>query len=153
MKKYTIELTEEQLKGLAYACRVTDRLILGQLDLSLQECCEAAWKREHNDYTKPLCGKEWEEMRHEVERHINELRLLCWGQDKATYNGIHYDKYADMLFDMQKVIEHAIWLEKPEDEKLHMTNDAFEHTHAFGNEPLMKVKPIKRSACQRTPRK
>lgn len=32
MKKYTIELTEEQLKGLAYACRVTDRLILGQLN-------------------------------------------------------------------------------------------------------------------------
>lgn len=141
MKKYTIELTEEQLKCLAYACRVTDRLIIGQLDYSLQECCEAAWELRNNDYTKPLCGKEWEEMRQEVERHIDELRLLCWGQDKTTYNGIHYDKYADMLFDMQKVMEHALWLERPANERSNITNDAFPHEHVYGDEPLMKVKP------------
>lgn len=49
MKKYTIELTERQLQGLAYACRVTDRLILGQLDFSLRECCEAAWEKRIKD--------------------------------------------------------------------------------------------------------
>lgn len=37
-KQFTITLTERQLKLLAYACRVTDRLIIGQLDFSLQEC-------------------------------------------------------------------------------------------------------------------
>lgn len=29
MKKYTIEVTKEQLEGIAEACRVYDRLILG----------------------------------------------------------------------------------------------------------------------------
>jgi hypothetical protein len=143
MKNYTIELTEDQLKGLAYACRVTDRLIIGQLDFSLQECCEAAWERRNNDYFKPIGGKEWQDMRNEVERHIDELRQLCWGQDKATLNGVGYDKYADMLFDMQKVIEHALWLERPANEKSHYTNDAFPHEHAFGGEHLMKVKPCR----------
>lgn len=138
--KYTIELTERQLQGLAYACRVTNRLILGQLDFSLKECCEAAWERWHNDYTKPLCGEEWHCMRDEVERHINELRMLCWGQGRGTFNGVHYDEFADMLFDMQKVAEHAIWLERPDDEKSYITNDAFAPTQ-FSKEPLMEVKP------------
>lgn len=139
MKKYTIELTEEQLKALAYACRVTDRLILGQLDFSLQECCEQAWERRNNDYTKPLCSDEWQHMRAEVERHIDELRQLCWGQDRNTMNGVHYDGRADMLYDMEKVIEHTLWLELPNDEKNLSTNDAFEPMQ-FGSEPLMEVK-------------
>lgn len=44
-KQFTITLSERQLKLLAYACRVTDRLIIGQLDFSLQVCCEAAFIR------------------------------------------------------------------------------------------------------------
>ena len=58
-KQFTISLSERQLKLLAYACRVTDRLIIGQLDFSLQVCCEAAFIRT----TKPerqaatrICG-------------------------------------------------------------------------------------------------
>ena len=115
--KYTIELTERQLQGLAYACRVTDRLILGQLDFSLKECCEAAWERQHKDSENLIGTPKWQDMRDEVERHINELRMLCWGQGRGTFNGVHYDEFADMLFDMQKVAEHAIWLERPDDEK------------------------------------
>ena len=41
-KQFTITLSERQLRLLAYACRVTDRLIIGQLDFSLKECCEGA---------------------------------------------------------------------------------------------------------------
>lgn len=35
-KQFTITLNERQLRLLAYACRVTDRLIIGQLNFSLQ---------------------------------------------------------------------------------------------------------------------
>ena len=62
-KQFTITLTERQLKLLAYACRVTDRLIIGQLDFSLQECCEAAFEKLHKT-TRPLtsssiCKRSW----------------------------------------------------------------------------------------------
>ena len=140
MKKYTIELTEKQLKGLAYACRVTDRLILGQLDFSLRECCEAAWEKRHKDSENLIGNPKWQDMRKEVERHINELRMLCWGQERGALNGVYYDEFADMLFDMQKAAEHAIWLERPDDEKSYITNDAFAPMQ-FSKEPLMEVKP------------
>ena len=139
MKKYTIELTEKQLKGLAYACRVTDRLILGQLDFSLRECCEAAWEKRHKDSEKLIDNPKWWEMRDEVERHINELRMLCWGQERGAFNGVYYDDFADMLFDMQKVMEHALWLEKSEESRTHFTNDAFPPDQ-ISNEPLITVK-------------
>ena len=48
-KQFTITLSERQLRLLAYACRVTDRLIIGQLDFSLQECCEAAFEKLHKN--------------------------------------------------------------------------------------------------------
>lgn len=48
-KQFTITLNERQLRLLAYACRVTDRLIIGQLDFSLQECCESAFEKLHKD--------------------------------------------------------------------------------------------------------
>lgn len=55
-KQFTITLSERQLKLLAYACRVTDRLIIGQLDFSLQECCEAAFEKLHkNDEAGKMC--------------------------------------------------------------------------------------------------
>ena len=44
-KQFTITLSERQLRLLAYACRVTDRLIIGQLNFSLQECCESAFEK------------------------------------------------------------------------------------------------------------
>ena len=139
MKKYTIELTERQLQGLAYACRVTDRLILGQLDFSLRECCEAAWEKRYKDSENLIDNPKWWEMRDEVERHINELRMLCWGQERGALNGVYYDEFADMLFDMQKVAEHAIWLERPDDEKSYITNDAFALMQ-FSKEPLITIK-------------
>ena len=44
-KQFTITLSERQLRLLAYACRMTDRLIIGQLNFSLQECCEEAFEK------------------------------------------------------------------------------------------------------------
>ena len=138
MKKYTIELTERQLRGLAYACRVTDRLILGQLDFSLRECCEAAWEKRHKDSENLIGNPKWQDMRKEVERHINELRMLCWGQEMGALNGVYYDDFADMLFDMQKVIEHALWLDNPEEIRNNFTNNAFP-PEQISNEPLMTI--------------
>lgn len=48
-KQFTITINERKLRLLAYACRVTHRLIIGQLNFSLQECCENAFEKLHKD--------------------------------------------------------------------------------------------------------
>jgi len=139
-KQFIITLNERQLKLLAYACRVTDRLILGQLDFSLQECCENAFEKLHKGKEAGKIGSdEWYAMRFEVEEAIHKLRELCWGVEYGENHGIGYDDTADVLFDMQKVIEHSMWLEKNPEERSNITNDAFEHTSPFGSERNIKV--------------
>lgn len=140
-KQFTITLSERQLRLLAYACRVTDRLIIGQLDFSLKECCEAAFEKLNKKDGKGEIGSNmWHTMRFVVEQCMDILRKQCWGVEHGENHGIHYDNTADILFDMQKVMEHALWLEEDPDKRSNWTNGAFEHTSPIGDEPLMKVK-------------
>ena len=142
-KQYTITLSERQLRLLAYACRVTDRLIIGQLDYSLQECCEAAFEKLHkNDEAGKIGSDMWYTMRYVVEKSMDILRKLCWGVERITNHGIYYDETADILFDMQKVMEHALWLEKDPEKRPKYTNEAFEHRSPIGNEMNIKVKKL-----------
>ena len=142
-KQFTITLNERQLRLLAYACRVTDRLIIGQLNFSLQECCESAFEKLYKGKEAGKVGSdEWYYMRFEVEEAIRRLRKLCWGVEYGEDHGIYYDETADTLFDMQKVIEHALWLEKDPQKRSNWTNDAFEHTSPIGNEKNIKVKKV-----------
>ena len=133
-KQFTITLSERQLRLLAYACRVTDRLIIGQLDFSLKEC--------KNDEAGKVGSDMWKTMRFVVEKSMDILRKLCWGVERNTNHGIYYDETADVLFDMQKVMEHALWLEEDPAKRSNWTNDAFEHTNNFGSEKNIKVKKI-----------
>ena len=142
-KQFTITLNERQLRLLAYACRVTDRLIIGQLNFSLQECCESAYEKLHkNDEAGSISSNEWHAMRLEVEETIRRLRKLCWGVGYCENHGLGYDNTADILFDMQKVMEHALWLEEDPEKRSNWTNDAFEHTFSFGSEKNIKVKKL-----------
>ena len=142
-KQFTITLNERQLRLLAYACRVTDRLIIGQLDFSLQECCESAFEKLHKNDGKGKIGScEWHAMRFELDVVIQKLRKLCWGVKYGENHGIGYDNTADILFDMQKVMEHALWLEEDPEKRSNWTNDAFEHTNNFGSEKNIRVKKI-----------
>lgn len=142
-KQFTITLNEHQLRLLAYACRVTDRLIIGQLNFSLQECCESAFEKLHKDDGKgKIGGDEWNFMRFIVTQSIQTLRKLCWGVDYGVNHGIGYDNTADILFDMQKVMEHSLWLEEDPEKRSNWTNDAFEHTSQVGSEKNIKVKKV-----------
>ena len=139
-KQFTITLSERQLRLLAYACRVTDRLIIGQLDYSLKECCEGAFLKLHkNDGAGKVGSDMWNTMRFVVEKTMDILRKLCWGVEGGQNHGIYFDETADILFDMQKVIEHALWLEEDPAKRSKWTNDAFEHKSTFGSERNIKV--------------
>lgn len=142
-KQFTITLNERQLRLLAYACRVTDRLIIGQLDFSLQECCESAFEKLYKGKEAGKIGSdEWYAMRFEVTEAIQTLRKLCWGVGYCENHGLGYDGTADILFDMQKVMEHALWLEEDPEKRSNWTNDAFEHTSPFGEEKNIKVEKL-----------
>ena len=142
-KQFTITLNERQLRILAYACRMTNRLILGQLGCSLQECCEDAFEKIHkDDGLGKFGGQSWNMMESLVDLSIQTLRKVCWGVEYGENHGIGYDETADVLFDMQKVIEHALWLEKDPQKRSNWTNDAFAHTNPVGNEKNIKVQKL-----------
>ena len=142
-KQFTITLSERQLRLLAYACRATDRLIIGQLDYSLKECCEGAFLKLHkNDEAGKVGSDMWYTMRYVVGKSLDILRKLCWGVERNTNHGICYDETADILFDMQRVIEHALWLEEDPAKRPKWTNDAFEHKSTYGSEKNIKVKKL-----------
>ena len=142
-KQFSATLSERQLRLLAYACRVTDRLIIGQLNFSLQECCESAFEKLHKDEESGKAGSaEWSYMQYVVTEAIQTLRRLCWGVGYGVNYGLGYDESADILFDMQKVMEHALWLEEDPEKRSNWTNDAFEHTRPFGGEKNIKVKKL-----------
>ena len=139
MKKYTIEVTREQLEGIAYACNITDRLILGQLSIPLQEVCLDAVEKRYAGNPSQWMREKIIKTSDVVDKHIKELQELCWGLKDGEYNGVGYDEYADMLFDIQKVIEYSLWLEISDGKKSHSTNDAFPPKQC-GKEPLITIK-------------
>ena len=105
-KRYTIELTEHQLRILDMVCDRYSRLIEGQLELSLQEVCEQAWEKLHKSMR---CNDDWYAMRENLKKTLKEMEYTYWGLAGGRYNGIGYDKTADLLWEMHKSMEYAIW--------------------------------------------
>lgn len=146
MKKYQIEVTERQLQLISYACEKVDRQIIGQLGISLENDCLDAWEREYKREkgikgTLKSLPEEWYDVRDKVEKHIDELRQLCWNCDKFKSYGIYYDKTADTLFDLHRVFRHALWNERPADRRSSCTVDGEnpEDYGTYGDEPLAKI--------------
>lgn len=110
-KRYTIELTEHQLRTLDLVCDRYARLTEGQLELSLQEICEEAWEKLHKTEEHPCAigSDDWYEMRENLEKTLKEMEYTYWGLSGGRYNGIGYDKTADLLWEMHKSMEYAIW--------------------------------------------
>lgn len=133
-KQYTITLNERQLHLLSCACGITNSLIRGQLNHSLQHCCEAAFEKLHKAEEAGEKRYRFYAMRFEVEAAMHKLRKLCWGLEYGEDNGLGYDDTADVLFDMKRVMQHALWLEKNPKKRSGVLIDAFEHTIPFGSE-------------------
>lgn len=144
MKKYQIEVTERQLQLLSYACEKADRQIIGQLGISLENDCLDAWEREYkkeNNIKGALrtLPEEWYDVRTKVEKHIDELRQLCWKCDKFRYYGIKYDNTADTLWDMHRVFRHALWNERPERSYMTVDSENPSEILRYGSEPYVRI--------------
>ena len=75
------------------------------------------------------------------EQRKDKMRLSFWGLDYNSFYGIHYDENADIIWDIYQVIRHQLWLDRPEENKSHMTVDA-STAMRVGKEPLAKIKRI-----------
>ena len=139
--KYTIELTEKQVRLLSWACDTFPRLIQGQ-SWSLQELFEWAWERRCREATGNMMDEEfeggWSAMREETENLVREIKRKYWDRAWNHENGIHYMDDADILFDIHSVIRHQLWKDNPDPNKGKWTVDAFP-AHQFGSEPLIKI--------------
>ena len=136
-KQYTITLNETQLKTLEWVTEGAARTIMGQLDMFVQDCAERAWERDHRTPEHPsgILADGWHDMRHQLEQHLDDIRKLCWAQDRHTMYGIHYDDKADELWDMHQVLRK------------------FRYDHIFGDDErktmrmtVMADAPLKTSA-------
>lgn len=142
---YQLELTERQVRILSYACDQFSRLICGQ-DWSYQELFEAAWEKRCKEATGKMIDKEWDggwdEMRADAEAICKRVKKRFWGCESNAMYGIRYDDTADILFDIYQILRHRLWLDRPEDKKLHFIVDSDEAMR-YGSEPLAKIKKIK----------
>lgn len=142
---YTITLNEKQLITLEQMTDQMMRIICGQLDLGMQEWCEAAWNKDHatEEYPYGICAPGWSDMRNELEEHLQAIRKLCWNCDPCTSYGIHYHPVADELYDMHCVLrkfryDYIFTDEDRETMRYTVLSDTPLHT---SKEPLIKVEP------------
>lgn len=81
-------------------------------------------------------------MRAKAEEICKHIKKIFWGCEANAMYGVNYDDTADILFDLHQILRHLLWLDRPEDQKSHITVDAYE-AMAHGSEPLDKINKIK----------
>lgn len=141
---YQLSLTEKQARALSFVCDQYSRLIEGQ-DAAYQELFESGWEHRCLEATGKRMDDEWDggwyKMRQEAEEIANNIKLRFWGLPKSHLNGIHYDDYSDMLYDIHRVIRHQLWLDNPN--RSMMTVDADNpKDFKFGKETLAEIRRI-----------
>lgn len=143
-QNYQVTMTKRQVQLLSYVCDQFSRLICGQ-DWSFRELLEAAWERRCKEATGKMMDKEWDggwsNMRAEAEEICKYIKKRFWGLESNAFYGIHYDQTADILWDINQVLRHQLWLDKPDEYKSTITVDASEAMRV-GDEPLITIKKI-----------
>lgn len=141
---YQLELTEKQARLLSWACDNMARIIEGQ-DSTYQDFMEQAWEKRCKEATGNMMDEEfeggWYKMREDATELCKNMKKRFWGLNYNSFYGVYYDEDADIIWDMYQVIRHQLWLDRPEENKSHMTVDASEAMQ-FGKEPLAKIKRI-----------
>ena len=139
MKKYILELNEKQARLLSWALDTLPRLIEGR-GRAYQDLLESAWEKRSKKATGKMMDDEfeggWQKMREDAETFCCEIKRRFWDLPPNAAYGIHYDKTADILWDMYQVLRHEIWKNNPD--ARNFTVDASPATQ-FGSEPLIKV--------------
>lgn len=129
-KKYTIELTQKQLKLLQQATEFSARFICGQVNHSF-------WIHQARD--KDFYSPEWRKKANQVDEKMSEVKKLWWDIDGSGNNGLGYHKDSDILFDMYQVIRHQLWKDDENLNKSTTSNQSYPASK-HSTEPLIEIK-------------
>lgn len=135
MKKYTIELDENQLREVNKALNFSLRCQIGQLNgkfLSMLLHEYNILQGENYSFDKMSA------LRDRLEELLDEIKRLVWNMSPNQSKGVGHSEEVDTLIDMNEVIRHALWL-NIEGEKYSYTVDAQEPFHWNKKQPLIKV--------------
>lgn len=127
MKKYTIEVNEEQLRAISEACEFTSRFMAGQMEAT-------HWPFSMGYKIDP-------DVRRAVDAYIHSIKELALGLGPHSSNGYGSDKTIDMLFEAYQTMRHALWLELDDSdkEKTRMTVSAYPPILCASGVPFPKV--------------
>ena len=142
-ERFAIIVNEHQYNTLMWAAEAMSRIICGQLNFTLRDICESAWERDHKspEYPYGVCAPGWDEMRDQLEDKLEEVRKLCWNQNRGTLYGINYNETADELWDIYQVMRKWDFDNMKNDtqrENLRMTVLGDDPLHV-SDQPLIKI--------------
>ena len=110
-KKYTIEVTEEQLRLLSMSCEFTSRFISGQVDTSVWPSAAL-----HNDVMNHK-DPDWSERRTEANKLMDQLKMLIWKMPSNSHYGVGFHDDGNGLWDMYQVFRHVLWKELSDEDR------------------------------------
>ncbi len=137
MKTYTVELNERQMRMISESLEFTSRFICGQVGT-------VYWPSDAMHHEKMNTGQDFEDYmaRRDLMDHLMDaVKMIGWKMKPNSYQGIGYNKNADTMYDMYKVINHALWNNQSDEEKqLTRNSRSSDKPLKYGSEPLIVVK-------------
>jgi hypothetical protein len=143
--KYTIELTEKQMRLMVKALEQHSRMICGQLDTrtisAIDHTLDKVQHKENDNWDKYI------ENRNKIDEHLFEIKKLMFeGTEMGTddwrhgNHGVGWDNEADMAYEMYKMMLYQFEKERMEKEG----NEYFGNVHSseplhYSDQPLIKV--------------
>ncbi len=140
MKKWKIELTEDQLYTIAEALEFTSRFHCGQIGSSYLpgETRQLLWNKEDWDNSRKRTDQ-FDALAGILGNVLHEDLSCSTGHSK----GVGFSEYSDNLYDYYKLIRHKLHIESakdlPEDEYHY---NVYSYYNKQGNEPDLEVSVI-----------
>ena len=137
MKTYTIELSERQIRMVSESLEFTSRFICGQVGTNY-------WPSDalrHENMNTEQDFQDYMTRRDLMDHLMDAVKMVGWKMKPNSYQGIGYNKNADTLYDMHKVINYVLWNDQSdEDKRLTRHSRSSDKPLKHGEEPLIVVK-------------
>lgn len=140
MKKWNIELTEEQLSMVAEVLEFTSRFHRGQIGVSYlpSETQKLLW--DSNDW-------EFSQKRREQFETIGALMksVMHKDMDARTHSsyGVGFSDFSDNLYDMYKMIRYKLHIERQTETEEDLSYSVHSYYSKYGNKDDIKVEKVK----------
>lgn len=126
---YNIKLTKNQLELLNKLCDNYSRLMVGQLDIGLDDILQYSIDRHK------LKGEDTTDIMNDIKEKLRDITNIVW---KDSHLGVGYSKDVNTLIDIHQVIRHKLWEDNGKLTK--HTVDSYPPHHWNRDTPLMDIK-------------